>query len=81
MDKNFRGEIISLLRINPFRYVHQLHTFRDAMSNMFNPKRRENYKITLVVGYFMFKHNYFNSGSIKSSMKELKKFFSYNNIK
>jgi hypothetical protein len=76
---NFRTEIVSLMKSYPFKYVHFLGTFQKLV-NTFQldvSKKTDNYAIALVLGYFMFKHNYIKA-SISSN--KIERFFSTYNI-
>ncbi len=70
-------EIISALRSNPLKYVHQLANYRKIVNELALIRRPDTYKMLLIIGYFLEKHGYVKNGNDAS----ITRFFSRDNVK
>ena len=57
-EENYRKFIFSVLRMEPFSYLHRLKTFSNLINKFLFGNYGPVYKELLVLGYFMYKHNY-----------------------
>ena len=76
-NKNLRMEIVSALKSEPLKFAHHLPEFRKAV-NEITPigHIKTIYKVLLLLGYFLEKHNYIKSGNTK----DVKQFFSKTSV-
>lgn len=83
MDDNFRIYIIAVIRMMPFKYVHKLSFFRKIINNLFVRQFSSTYKSLLIIGYFMFKHNYMyvSTSYGEKVVSDVREFFSEQNVR
>ena len=67
--------------MEPFNYLHRLKSFKDLINKFLFDNYGPSYKELLILGYFMYKHNYlyiYNENRKKDGVKD---FFSEKNVR
>lgn len=80
LEDNLRKFVFSVLRMQPFNYVHRLNQFGKLINIPLFELYKKDYKELLILGYYMYKHNYLYIYTENFKEDGVKQFFSYMNI-